>query len=65
MACGIFVEACKIFRCGARASVSLWCAGFFSLSSCGAQASGHVGSIVCGTWALVEAPGVSSCGARA
>ena len=39
-----------------RAGSSLWCAGFslivtcgFSLSSCGSQAPGHVGSVVCGT----------------
>ena len=24
----------------------------FSLSSCGTQAPGHMGSVVCGTWAL-------------
>ena len=44
-----------------RAGSSLWCAGFslvvvfgFSLSSCGARAPGHVGSVVCSTWALAE-----------
>ena len=38
---------------------SLWRVGFslvvacrFSLSSCGARAPGHMGSVVCGTWAL-------------
>ena len=60
---GIFIEARGIFRCdvqalrcGARASLWLWHAGFL-FSSCGAQAPGCVGSVVvvCGvqsTWAL-------------
>ena len=55
-----------------RMCSSLWCAGFslvaacgFSLSSCGAQAPGRVGSVVCGMWAIVEACELSSCGMRA
>ena len=35
------------------------------LSSCGVQAPGHVGSVVCGTRALVEARELRSCGTRA
>ena len=44
--------------------VAVW--GFSLLSSCGMQAPGHVwvpervGSVVCGTWALVEARELSS-----
>ena len=37
----------------------------FSLSSCGAQAPEHVGSVVCDIQALVEVQKLSSCGARA
>ena len=55
---GIFVEAWGIFLLQCTGS-SLRHAGFslvvacgFSLSSCGAQAPGHVGSVVCGTQAL-------------
>ena len=48
-------------RCGAQASLQLWPAGFL-FSSCGAQAPEHMGSVVCSTWALVEAYELSSCG---
>ena len=37
----------------------------FSLSSCGVQSPEHVGSVVCGTWALVVARELSSCDVRA
>ena len=37
----------------------------FLLFSCGVQAPGRVGSVVCGTRALVEARELSSCGAGA
>ena len=49
----IFVEAGGIFVvvCGL-------------LSSCGAQALGRVGSVVCSTQALVEVRELSSCGTR-
>ena len=54
--CGIFLEACGIFRCSAWASLQLWRAGFL-FSSCSARAPGRVDSVVvaCGlqsTWAL-------------
>ena len=45
--------------------VSLVVAHVFSLSGCGVQAPGRVGSRVCGTWALVEVRELSSCGAWA
>ena len=57
---GIFVEACRIFRCaartlccGARASLVVTCR--FALSRCGVQAPGRVGSVVvarglCSLW---------------
>ena len=64
MALGIFVEACGIFCCGARASLYLWHAGFL-FSGCGVQAPGYVGSVVCGTWAVVEVRELSSCGVPA
>ena len=54
---GIFVEACRIFRCGVGSS--LWRVGFslvvargFSLSSCDVWVPGCVGSEVCSTRAL-------------
>ena len=58
----LFIEACGNFHCGAHcstqalccgtwASLQLWHAGFL-FSSCGAWAPEHVGSVVCGTWAL-------------
>ena len=75
---GIFVEACRIFLCGTRASLQLWRAGFFSLHqlwhagsrvrglcSCGARGPEHMGSLVCGSRALVELCELSSCGMRA
>ena len=34
------------------------------LCSCGTRAPGCVGSVVCSTWALVEARELSSCGVR-
>ena len=34
----------------------------FLFSSCGAQAPGCMGSIVCGMWALVEVRELNSCG---
>ena len=46
-ACRIFFEACGIRSCSARA------VRVFSLSSCCVQAPEHVGSVVCGTWALL------------
>ena len=54
---GVFIEARRIFRCGAGSS--LWLVGFplavvhRFLSRCGAQAPGCVGSVVCGTQALL------------
>ena len=39
-------------RCGTRASLLLWCAGFL-FSSCGMRAPEHVGSVVCGPRALL------------
>ena len=48
-----------------REGFSLVVAYRFSLSSCGTQAPGHVGSVVCGMRALVEVCELSSCGARA
>ena len=54
---GIFVEACGLLSsCGVRV---------FLFSSCGARVPEHVGSVVCGTWALVEERELSSCGAWA
>ena len=38
---------------------------FLSLSSCGTQAPECMGSVVCGTRALVEARELSSCGVLA
>ena len=38
--------------CGAQASLQLWRAGVFLFSSCGTQASGLVGSVVCSMQAL-------------
>ena len=35
------------------------------LCSCGARVPEHEGSVVCGTWALVEARELSSCGMQA
>ena len=56
--------------CGMR-DLSFLCVGFllvvvcgFFLSSCGAQAPGHVDSVVCGMRALTEACELSSCGTR-
>ena len=53
----VLVAAHGIFHCSAGSS--LWCTGFslvvacrFSLSSCGTQVPGHVGSVVCGTQLL-------------
>ena len=51
MAHGILVEACRIFRCHVGSSLqhagfSLVVACGFSLSSCGVQAPGCVGSVV-------------------
>ena len=48
----------------------LWHVGFslvvaHRLCSCGAQGPERVGSVVCGSRALVEARGLSSCGTRA
>ena len=58
MAHGIFyVEPCGIFCCGVQAiCCDVWCVGFL-FPSCGAQAPGHMGSVVvaCGfqrAWAL-------------
>ena len=48
-----------------RVGFSLVVACGFSLSSCGAQAPGHVGSVVRGVWALVEARELRNCGTRA
>ena len=69
-ACRIFVEARGIFpcgtralRCGALASLQLWRVGFLSLVV--ARAPGCMGSVVCGTWALVEVRELSSCSAWA
>ena len=45
-ACGLFVTVCGLLSsCGMRFF-------FFSLSSCGVQAPGCVGSVVCGTQPL-------------
>ena len=56
--------------CGMR-DLSFLCVGFllvvvcgFFLSSCGAQAPGHVGSVVCSMQALAEACKLSSCGVQ-
>ena len=35
------------------------------LSSCGVQAPGCMGSVLCGMWALAEACELSSCGTQA
>ena len=59
---GSFVVAWALC-CGAGFLSSVVCG--FSLSSCGVQATGRVGSVVCSTWALVEACELSSCGTRA
>ena len=57
---GIFVAVHELLSsCGTGASLQFWRLGFclvvvcgFSLSSCGAWAPEHVGSVVCGMWAL-------------
>ena len=41
------------------------CAAGFLFSTCGVRAPEHVGSVVCGTRALVEALELSSCGVQA
>ena len=50
MAHGVFTVACRIFCCCMGFSLVVACG--FSLSSCGARAPEHVGSVVCGTRAL-------------
>ena len=57
MACGLFVVVS-----GLLSTCGVW---VFLFSSSGAQAPGHVGSVVCGTRALVKARELSSCGAQA
>ena len=56
----VFVVACGIFFFLQHTGSSLQCMGFslvvectLSLSSCGAQAPGYMGSVVGGTWALL------------
>ena len=56
--CGLFVAAC-----GLLFLLAVVCG--FSLSSCDAQAPERVDSVVCSMQALVEAGGLSSCGAWA
>ena len=67
--CWVLVAACGIFCCGAQAlcfgawaSLQLWRAGFLS-SSCGAQAPGHMGSVV--LWHAVEGSELRICGSLA
>ena len=47
---GIFHCRVRAFRCGMGFSLVVECG--FSLSSCGLQAQEHLGSVVCGMWAL-------------
>ena len=54
---GVFVAAHGLLSSGMRV--------FFLFSSCGAPAPGRVGSVVCGTQALVEVRELSSCGKQA
>ena len=66
MACGLLPGARGLLSsCGVQVfSLQLWCAGSRArgLSSCGLRVLERVGSVVCGTWALVEAHELSSCG---
>ena len=72
----VLVAAHRIFHCGMRASLQLWHAGFLSLVvACRLQgmwalqlwcaALECMSSVVCSTWALVEARKFSSCGTQA
>ena len=55
---------CMALCCGAWASLYLWSVGFL-FSSYGEQAPGRVGSVLCGTWVLLEAHKLSSYGVQA
>ena len=67
----IYILAASGLSCGTwdlslrRAGFSLVVACGFSLSSCGAQAPGYVGSVLQHTGSLIEVHKLSSCGAWA